>query len=74
MFFAIAIDAWLSQCRETGGVGYSHNGMSANNSLNHSVSLFVNSKATNSNSLVELVVHHYLVSFQDIAPLVKVST
>ncbi|GJU06551.1 hypothetical protein Tco_1122981, partial [Tanacetum coccineum] len=58
----------LLQQIEIGAIGLTHNGISRRKFFNHSASLPVVAKATNSDSIVEPVMQVYFLEAQEIAP------
>ena len=72
LFFAIDIVVWQSQCIDTKGVGCIPKGISDRKFLNHSASLPTNSRAINSDSMVEVAIEVCLDDFHAIGPPPKV--
>jgi len=68
LFLAIAIADWQSQCIDTDVVGFIPNGMFAKMFFNHSASLPAISRATNSDSIVDLAIMVCLADFHVTAP------
>ena len=63
LFFAINIATWQSQCIDTEGVGFIPKGIHDRKFFNHSASLPVNSRAINSDSMVEVTMRVCLDDF-----------
>ena len=74
LFFAIDIAAWQSQCIETECVGCIPNGTPNRKFLNHSTYLPIDSRAINSNSMVEVAKRGCLDDFQVTTQPLKVKT
>ena len=75
LFFAIDIAAWQSQCIETEGVSCIPKGIPDKKFLNHSASLPTDSRAINSDSMVEVAMMRVcLDNFQVTTPPPKVKT
>ena len=74
LFFAIDIATWQSQCIDIEGVDYIPKGILDRKFLNHSASLPTNSRAINSDSMVEVAMRVCLDDFQATTPPPKVKT
>ncbi|BAT83675.1 hypothetical protein VIGAN_11095900, partial [Vigna angularis var. angularis] len=74
LFLVIAIADWQSQCIDTDGVGFIPSGMFAKKFFNHSASLPAISRATNSDSIVDLAIIVCLADLHVIAPPPSVNT
>ena len=71
-FCALLIIAWLSQHIHNVGTGFGQSGISSKKFRSHSASSPVLSRATNSDSIIDLIIIFYLEDFQDTAPPFKV--
>ena len=65
---ALNIVASLSQCKEMADIGCGHNSISNNKFLSDSASLPAAANATNSDSIVEWVIHVCFFEAHEIAP------
>jgi len=63
LFFAIAIATWQSQCMGIEGVGLIPKGISVKKFLSQSTSFPADSKAINSDSIVDLAIIFCLADF-----------
>ena len=66
--------AWQSQCMQMEAIELVYNSISINKLLSHSASDIAYSKATNSDSMVDVAMQVCLDDFQETAPLVSVNT
>ena len=74
LVFAIDIAVWQSQCINTEGVGCIPRGIPDRKFHNHSASLLADSRAINSDSMVEVAIRVCLDDFHATTPPPKVKT
>jgi len=74
LFLAVVIADWQSQCIDTDEVGFIPRGMFVKKFFDHSALLPTISRATNSNSIVDLAIIVCLADLHAIAPPLSVNT